>query len=52
MDEDVAMGDSGSLISQSYSDLTYFAEDYVADTRSEFFLKLILILINKEYHNN
>ncbi len=33
VDEDVAMGDSGSLISQSYTvDLTYFAEDYVADT--------------------
>ncbi len=33
VDEDVAVGDSGSLISQSYTvDLTYFAEDYVADT--------------------
>ena len=33
VDEDVAAGDSGSLISQSYTvDLTYFAEDYVADT--------------------
>ena len=33
VDEDVAIGDSGSLISQSYTvDLTYFAGDYVADT--------------------
>ena len=33
VDEDAAISDSGSLISQSYTvDLTYFAEDYVADT--------------------
>tara|TARA_S200000501_G_scaffold244726_1_gene229111 strand:- start:449 stop:4249 length:3801 start_codon:yes stop_codon:yes gene_type:complete len=33
VDEDVAVGDSGSAISQSYTvDLTYFAEDYVADS--------------------
>ena len=32
-DENVSIGDSGSLISQSYTvNLTYFAGDYVADT--------------------